>query len=288
MIRRPPRSTLFPYTTLFRSPLRLVPEWRLPAGWRRSSRHRTQLDRHRLQSGALGPEGDGTVLRSRAHDDQRLAIEETDLSRLERRVAHRIAIVDADDARVSGEPESDQWLRGRDVDAGAVAYRDRDERQVIAVRLDAAAIGCERNTHGASGGLHFGDRGFASGRARHTAQRSGRVRDAPRQVADGFRLAPHAERGAVQEELDFVGVGVGPDVDTVTDAPVPVRQEVEHRLVGPDALVEVEGILGESREIDGAEVRAAGGPFVGRGLAEVVDTLPDEDARQERIALEQA
>src|ERR1044072_7917055 len=89
MIRRPPRSTLFPYTTLFRSPLRLVPEWRLPAGWRRSSRHRTQLDRHRLQSGALGPEGDGTVLRSRAHDDQRLAIEETDLSRLERRVGHQ-------------------------------------------------------------------------------------------------------------------------------------------------------------------------------------------------------
>src|SRR3712207_9114620 len=26
MIRRPPRSTLFPYTTLFRSPKRLVPE----------------------------------------------------------------------------------------------------------------------------------------------------------------------------------------------------------------------------------------------------------------------
>src|SRR2546430_7791102 len=32
MIRRPPRSTLFPYTTLFRSPLRGRPAWlRLPA-----------------------------------------------------------------------------------------------------------------------------------------------------------------------------------------------------------------------------------------------------------------
>src|SRR3712207_7724167 len=28
MIRRPPRSTLFPYTTLFRSPERLWPRWR--------------------------------------------------------------------------------------------------------------------------------------------------------------------------------------------------------------------------------------------------------------------
>src|SRR2546426_2124652 len=28
MIRRPPRSTLFPYTTLFRSAVRPAPEWR--------------------------------------------------------------------------------------------------------------------------------------------------------------------------------------------------------------------------------------------------------------------
>src|SRR3712207_7140631 len=33
MIRRPPRSTLFPYTTLFRSPARPSP----PAAWRASS-----------------------------------------------------------------------------------------------------------------------------------------------------------------------------------------------------------------------------------------------------------
>src|SRR5258708_24069400 len=33
MIRRPPRSTLFPYTTLFRSP---TPFARNPRGWRRN------------------------------------------------------------------------------------------------------------------------------------------------------------------------------------------------------------------------------------------------------------
>src|SRR5256885_12662298 len=31
MIRRPPRSTLFPYTTLFRSPVARAPHRRLPA-----------------------------------------------------------------------------------------------------------------------------------------------------------------------------------------------------------------------------------------------------------------
>src|SRR5438876_9272439 len=33
MIRRPPRSTLFPYTTLFRSPLATDRYWRSMAGW---------------------------------------------------------------------------------------------------------------------------------------------------------------------------------------------------------------------------------------------------------------
>src|SRR5258707_9031437 len=51
MIRRPPRSTLFPYTTLFRSPRRprLPPRWPLPQGCRsgfpsrRSEEHTSEL-----------------------------------------------------------------------------------------------------------------------------------------------------------------------------------------------------------------------------------------------------
>src|SRR6266704_3994730 len=48
MIRRPPRSTLFPYTTLFRSPPRCSPVmlgWKAPwlnAGWR-SEEHTSEL-----------------------------------------------------------------------------------------------------------------------------------------------------------------------------------------------------------------------------------------------------
>src|SRR5947209_9648770 len=42
MIRRPPRSTLFPYTTLFRSPPVRSPGWVAWRGWRsRSARCRT-------------------------------------------------------------------------------------------------------------------------------------------------------------------------------------------------------------------------------------------------------
>src|SRR5258705_862784 len=58
MIRRPPRSTLFPYTTLFRSPGNRVR--RLQAFQRRAERGRRRLDREidrkstRLNSSHLG------------------------------------------------------------------------------------------------------------------------------------------------------------------------------------------------------------------------------------------
>src|SRR5712675_2704073 len=51
MIRRPPRSTLFPYTTLFRSPpARWSRRWsrRLGVGWRRRSEEHTSELQSRL------------------------------------------------------------------------------------------------------------------------------------------------------------------------------------------------------------------------------------------------
>src|SRR5437868_14845729 len=46
MLRRPPRSTLFPYTTLFRSHLRpLPPHWSQPSAGRRAGRVRRSLRR---------------------------------------------------------------------------------------------------------------------------------------------------------------------------------------------------------------------------------------------------
>src|SRR2546430_12511719 len=53
MIRRPPRSTLFPYTTLFRSRLRLHPDRRRDQPWelRRPAReHRSEEHTSELQS----------------------------------------------------------------------------------------------------------------------------------------------------------------------------------------------------------------------------------------------
>src|SRR5260370_16642319 len=63
MIRRPPRSTLFPYTTLFRSYSSDIPEVHVPrtkresfhpfalsrqsaAGWKRSEEHTSELQSH--------------------------------------------------------------------------------------------------------------------------------------------------------------------------------------------------------------------------------------------------
>src|SRR5688572_33395302 len=46
MIRRPPRSTLFPYTTLFRSPFRGHPEVRLPERCGRGSVRQDRSEEH--------------------------------------------------------------------------------------------------------------------------------------------------------------------------------------------------------------------------------------------------
>src|ERR1019366_9634455 len=45
MIRRPPRSTLFPYTTLFRSHLAVAFHYQAP-GWRRYSPRRLRSEEH--------------------------------------------------------------------------------------------------------------------------------------------------------------------------------------------------------------------------------------------------
>src|SRR5256885_4582354 len=56
MIRRPPRSTLFPYTTLFRSPLPRSASARTGAVVRRGRRARSAAGRDRIAAGERGPE----------------------------------------------------------------------------------------------------------------------------------------------------------------------------------------------------------------------------------------
>src|SRR2546422_8032062 len=62
MIRRPPRSTLFPYTTLFRSRLVLAGAGADGDGARRLDRHEgllgvdQEVQEHLLQLGCIGPD----------------------------------------------------------------------------------------------------------------------------------------------------------------------------------------------------------------------------------------
>src|SRR3712207_8298864 len=88
MIRRPPRSTLFPYTTLFRSPDRL----RHPddeRGGHRALRRRGDLGDRRHDRGALAPlrsEEHTSELQSRQYLVCRLLLEKKKLDGLSRRV----------------------------------------------------------------------------------------------------------------------------------------------------------------------------------------------------------
>src|SRR2546421_4945435 len=75
MIRRPPRSTLFPYTTLFRSARdrERVPEAR--AGWRRLSDHRQRLGHGRGAQRLRRSEEHTSELQSRSDLVCRLLLE---------------------------------------------------------------------------------------------------------------------------------------------------------------------------------------------------------------------
>src|SRR2546425_4358446 len=68
MIRRPPRSTLFPYTTLFRSTLRLLADRRSPSLDAAQRRPHRRLD-HRQRRGVEHREGDAPP-RSEEHTSE--------------------------------------------------------------------------------------------------------------------------------------------------------------------------------------------------------------------------
>src|SRR2546422_1390867 len=61
MIRRPPRSTLFPYTTLFRSPPNGVEYWR---GTGRGASLKLTINNHRQLEGGTSPDRKSTRLNS--------------------------------------------------------------------------------------------------------------------------------------------------------------------------------------------------------------------------------
>src|SRR3712207_7199342 len=81
MIRRPPRSTLFPYTTLFRSVLNRSPLWRtrasLPLSYRAHRLARRERPRQRPSLGGDRSEEHTSELQSRQYLVCRLLLEKT-------------------------------------------------------------------------------------------------------------------------------------------------------------------------------------------------------------------
>ena len=123
--------------------------------------------------------------------------------------------------------------------------------------------------------------------ARNGFHRAGLIGDAPTDVELVLALAAHALGLPVDEEFHLVGVViVGPEVYLLAFLPVPVGEEVQDGLVRPPlALIQVINVFGESGQVDDAEVGAARGPAVGRGLADVVEAGPDVLAGDEVVVL---
>src|SRR5262249_31957273 len=99
-----------------------------------------------------------------------------------------------------------------------------------------------------------------------------------------------AERSAIEKKLGLLAVRIRHHRYRLSRAPrpVPMGQEMNHRLFGPNALVEEVTVLRKAGEIDDAEVRATRRPVrlvefwsvavpeKGRWLSDVVETRPHE------------
>ena len=91
------------------------------------------------------------------------------------------------------------------------------------------------------------------------------------------RLALDTQALAVQEKLHFVRpVIVGPDIDSLSLFPVPVREKVKNRRVGPFALVHIIDIFRNTCQVDNTEETATARPPVRCRFTQIVEARPDK------------
>ena len=89
-------------------------------------------------------------------------------------------------------------------------------------------------------------------------------------------LSSNALTLTIDEEFDLVGATeVAPHINIVAWHPIPVREEMKHRFLGPLTLVHIIDILGETCEVDDAEVARARREAVRRGFTDIVEARPN-------------
>ena len=90
-------------------------------------------------------------------------------------------------------------------------------------------------------------------------------------------FAAHALALAIDEEFHLIGIVViAPQIHGLSFRPVPMREEMEHRLVGPLTLIHVITVFREAGKVDDAEVTAASREAVRCWLTDIIPACPDE------------
>ena len=90
----------------------------------------------------------------------------------------------------------------------------------------------------------------------------------------------------INEEFHLVGmVVIAPHIYLLTRNPVPVREEMEHILVSPLALVHIVTILWQTSEVDDTEVAATCRIRIRSRLADIVEARPDKLSAHKVVVL---
>ncbi len=192
----------------------------------------------------------------RAHYGQRLAVEQTYAAAFEAVVARGVAVVDSDQlARTLDRYAQSIHRRGHEAAVG-IDRIDRNERKVVTVGRDPFAIGRERQPDGLACRAPRLSHDLLAVLVCHCRDLARLESDAlPQRMQPLGGLGAAAERAAVDQQLDLVGrIIVCPQIDLVALRPVPVREQMQRRLVGPLRAVHVVAVLGEPAQVDDTEV----------------------------------
>ncbi len=123
--------------------------------------------------------------------------------------------------------------------------------------------------------------------ARHRLHLTRLVRDTPRyMILMVILFTAYPLTLSIDKELNLIGVVVvAPHIHRLTFRPVPVGEEMEHRLMGPFTLIHVIAVLREPREINDPEIAAPGGEAVWCRLTNIIPASPDELSGTPRCVL---
>ena len=148
--------------------------------------------------------------------------------RLKRLVTDLAAVVDADDPATAFDLEIHKVVSERNDRSIFIHDPHSNERKIPSVGMNPVTIRFELQRSREPGRPDLADQGFFAGDPADRLQRSRHILQSPHQMEIVGPPLANSLGLSVEEQFDFLAVGIRPDVDRVAVLPVPVGKDVKN------------------------------------------------------------